>query len=199
MKYIVYKITNLVNGKIYVGVHKTININDNYMGSGKLIRRSIKKHGIENFKKEYLHVFDNPDDMYNMESLIVNNDFLLSDNVYNIVNGGHGSFDYINQHILTPEMRSKFGRWSNTEKRRKIREHITIEKQIEMGRYMGTNFGGSNKLSDDEIKNRLDKIKEVDLMKYGWVKKVSDILEITHTQTKRFIKKYYNGSYYKRN
>ena len=40
-----------------------------------------------------------------------------------------------------------------------------------MGRYMGTNFGGSNKLSDDEIKNRLDKIKEVDLMKYGWVKK----------------------------
>lgn len=35
--YYIYQITNLVNAKIYVGVHKTKDLNDGYMGSGKVI------------------------------------------------------------------------------------------------------------------------------------------------------------------
>jgi len=40
MYYIIYKITNLINEKIYVGCHKTKKLNDSYMGSGTIIERT---------------------------------------------------------------------------------------------------------------------------------------------------------------
>ena len=64
---------------------------------------------------------------------------------------------------------------------------------------MGEVFGGKNKFSEDEIKKRFDKIKDIDLTKFGWVQKVSEKLNISHTQTKRFIEKYYVGEFFRRN
>ena len=48
----VYKITNTQNGKIYIG--QSIYQNDDYFGSGTLIRRAVVKHGKQNFLKEIL-------------------------------------------------------------------------------------------------------------------------------------------------
>jgi hypothetical protein len=174
MKYTIYKITNIINDKIYIGCHKTNNLDDGYMGSGKNIKNAIKKYGLGDFKKEYVAIFDNVEDMFEMESKLVNEDFIKNKNTYNIVIGGNGGFDYINS--------------NNLKKNRTI-------KQLTQVREMGKKFGGRNKLTEDEISNRIKLIEDVDLMKYGWVKKVSDKLNITHTQSRRFIMKYFNGSY----
>lgn len=50
----IYKITNLLNGKIYVGKHTCKNIENLYYGSGVAIKSAIKKYGKENFKKDVL-------------------------------------------------------------------------------------------------------------------------------------------------
>lgn len=97
MFYIVYKTTNQVNGKFYIGTHKTIDLNDDYLGSGTLLRRAIDKYGAVNFKKEILFVFDNPEEMFAKEAEIVTDDFLAENNTYNLKRGGFGGFDLINK------------------------------------------------------------------------------------------------------
>jgi len=49
---IIYKTTNLINGKIYVG--QDVHNNPKYLGSGKLLGKAIRKYGIENFTKQIL-------------------------------------------------------------------------------------------------------------------------------------------------
>jgi hypothetical protein len=97
MFYTIYKITNQIDGKFYIGSHKTKDLNDVYMGSGKYLIHAQKKYGIENFKKEILFVFETADEMYAKEAEIVNEDFLATENTYNLKIGGFGGWDYINR------------------------------------------------------------------------------------------------------
>lgn len=85
-----YKITNNITGKIYIGVHATDNLDDGYMGSGRLIVHAIEKHGIENFTKTILQTFDSIDEMYKAESVVVNEEFVKDRNTYNMRPGGIG-------------------------------------------------------------------------------------------------------------
>jgi group I intron endonuclease len=50
----IYKTTNLINNRYYIGLHSTNDLDDGYLGSGTYIRRAIKKHGKKNFKREIL-------------------------------------------------------------------------------------------------------------------------------------------------
>lgn len=92
MFFTVYRTTNLINGKFYIGKHKTDDLEDDYLGSGKLLKRAIAKHGRENFKKEILHVFDNEDEMNSKEAELVQ----LNEQSYNLCPGGNGGWGYIN-------------------------------------------------------------------------------------------------------
>jgi hypothetical protein len=90
MYHLVYLTTNLVNNKIYVGVHSTYNLNDGYLGSGKVLKASLKKYRRKNFKRDILFHCLEPHHAYEIESMIVTEDFITLDNTYNFCIGGKG-------------------------------------------------------------------------------------------------------------
>lgn len=102
-KYIVYETTNTINGKIYVGMHKTKDPNkfDGYIGSGIYITQpytyqhsktafqcAVKKYGVKNFTRKTLAIFDTEQEASDLEEQIVNEKFLERNDVYNMVLGG---------------------------------------------------------------------------------------------------------------
>jgi hypothetical protein len=101
--YTIYKITNVINGKEYIGKHKTEDLNDGYFGSGKLLKKAIKKYGKENFKKEILFVFESELEVDIKEAELVTEKFCSWSNTYNICVGGRGGFSYINNSGLNNE------------------------------------------------------------------------------------------------
>lgn len=86
----IYRITNLINGKTYIGQHKYKKLDDSYMGSGKILKQAIKKHGIENFKKEILYsriqYKETADDM---ERFAIAKERAIGKAEYNIADGGN--------------------------------------------------------------------------------------------------------------
>ena len=89
MYYYFYKITNLINNKYYYGVHSTNNLNDNYMGSGVILKKAIKKYGASFFKKEILSFFSSKEEMFEYEKNIVNQQLLKDPLNYNLALGGN--------------------------------------------------------------------------------------------------------------
>lgn len=87
-KHIVYVTTNTVNGKMYIGVHKCVNLNDGYLGSGYALKAAIKKHGVDKFYRKVLYCFDNAKDAYDKEKDLVTYDIVEDSNYYNLVGGG---------------------------------------------------------------------------------------------------------------
>lgn len=91
MYYIVYKTTNLINNKIYVGIHKQPTLKfDGYLGSGLLLNRAINNIGRDNFIRELLFSYNTLDESRSKEKEIVNEDFCKREDTYNISIGGTG-------------------------------------------------------------------------------------------------------------
>lgn len=98
--FLIYKTTNLLNGKIYIGKHETFNKDDGYMGSGKYLKRSISKYGLENFKREILFECSSEDEMNLKEAELVTEEFCDRKDTYNICPGGKGGWAYVNKNIV---------------------------------------------------------------------------------------------------
>jgi hypothetical protein len=88
----IYKTTNLVNNKFYIGMHSTSNLDDGYIGSGKILWYSIKKYGRENFKMEILEFLPDRSSLKLRESELVNESLLQDPLCMNLQIGGGGGF-----------------------------------------------------------------------------------------------------------
>lgn len=91
----IYKTTNLLNGKYYIGMHSTSNLEDGYMGSGKRLRYSINKHGKENHKVEILEFVYNREELKKREKEIVNLNEIAKLDCMNLMIGGKGGYGFI--------------------------------------------------------------------------------------------------------
>ena len=101
----IYKITNNINNKYYIGRRRT-NKNpsvDKYLGSGVLIKRAVKCHGKENFKKIVLCECANFEELLSAESYYVNQSVVDDPLSYNIDLGGR----YSNRNIITNALIAK--------------------------------------------------------------------------------------------
>lgn len=102
--YYVYKVTNNINGKFYIGKRKHDDpVKDSYMGSGKLILAAIDKYGKNNFTKEIIEIFQTNDEAAALEKTLVTKEIVEDSMCYNMHEGGHGGFGHINN--LPPEER----------------------------------------------------------------------------------------------
>lgn len=92
----IYKTTNKINNKFYIGVHNTNDLGDGYKGSGNIIREAFKKYGKKNFIYEILEFFDTIEEAYDKEREIINETLVNDPMCYNIMIGGKGgSLGYI--------------------------------------------------------------------------------------------------------
>ena len=92
----VYRTTNLVNGRFYLGQHKTANPQDDYLGSGTVIRLAIAKYGISSFKKEVLFIFNTSEEADVKEIELIKTE-LGNPLCYNLTNGGNSGWEWLNR------------------------------------------------------------------------------------------------------
>ena len=87
-----YKTTCKVTGRYYIGMHSTSNLEDGYLGSGKRLRYSIRKHGEDNHEKEILEFFDSRELLVEAEKSAITPDMLIDTMCMNLRGGGEGGF-----------------------------------------------------------------------------------------------------------
>lgn len=86
----IYKTTCLISNRYYIGLHSTNNLNDGYMGSGKRLRYSIRKHGIENHTKKILEFCNTREELALREIELVTQELVDDKSCMNLVLGGGG-------------------------------------------------------------------------------------------------------------
>jgi group I intron endonuclease len=102
--YFIYMTKNIENNKCYIGWHATNNLNDGYVGSGKLLRYSINKYGEDKHITGILE-FCNKNEVYQREKYWIKKKNTIVPVGYNLTRGGDGGNTYI---LLSEEDKKKF-------------------------------------------------------------------------------------------
>lgn len=158
---IIYKITNSINGKIYIG--QDSKNNPDYYGSGTYLKRAINKYGKENFKKEIIEDNISNKQILNEREIywIGKLDSRNPEIGYNLTIGGEGTNGYIFtkedkekiSNAVSGENNGMFGK-HHTEKTRKKISKIRIERELSKGKNNPSCFMSKEKLLERGKKQR---------------------------------------------
>ena len=88
----IYKTTNILSGRYYIGMHSTDNLEDGYLGSGNRLRLAVRKHGKTNFKREILEFCETREELRKMEREIVTLYEISKVECMNLCVGGEGGW-----------------------------------------------------------------------------------------------------------
>lgn len=164
-----YKTTCLITGRYYIGMHSTSNLNDGYMGSGLRLRKSIRKYGIYNHKKEILEFFESRVLLFEAEEKAITPEMITDKNCMNLTGGGKGGFDKINSNGLNNKVNQyQLAKAAHNAKLKTDKEYATkfskvqslkMKKNHDEGKIKYDTFIGK-KHSDETKKLMSDKAKE---------------------------------------
>lgn len=121
----IYKTTNTLTGRYYLGMHSTNDLNDGYLGSGTLLRRSINKHGKENHLIEILEFVSSREELAAREKEIVSLQEVAKKGCMNLKVGGQGGF--------TLEQTRNGGKLSGAKHAEKMKNDPEFKKRITEG------------------------------------------------------------------
>lgn len=162
-QYYIYKTTNLVNNKKYIGKHYG-ELDDSYLGSGKIFKDALKKYGKENFKKEILCIVKNNEEANLKEKEYIKlYDAVKRDDFYNLKEGGDGGNN--NEKIslsLLGKNHPMYGKHHSEETKEKIRKssltYWTKERRVERSKqYSGEgNPMYGKKKTKESIKKQIE-------------------------------------------
>jgi group I intron endonuclease len=135
----IYKTTNCINGKVYIGKSEKL-FNKNYYGSGILLEKAIKKYGKSNFKIEVLEELFTIDELNEREKYWIE---YYSGNSYNLAEGGTGG--WTTKHYSS-EQKEVYSKLLSSKRIGRTHTIETIEKLKKM--HAGKKFGDSKKVSE---------------------------------------------------
>lgn len=113
----IYKTTNLITNRYYIGMHSTDDLSDGYLGSGRRLKSSIKKYGIDNHKFEIIEFHPNRDSLTIKEKQIVSDRLLTDPLCLNLAPGGQGGnlhkWTDLSKQLLSESLKKRPNTWGH--------------------------------------------------------------------------------------
>lgn len=169
----IYKTTNILNNKFYIGMHSTDDLNDGYLGSGKRLRYSVKKYGMKNHLCEILEFCSDRKTLATREKEIVNEELLQVHQCINLVVGGECSFEYYNIHederikknrkarrITNERHKDKLSAWSKLGNTARNKKYPNLSSEVANQGHKEGWFSFKDKKHSQETKNKMSAAKK---------------------------------------
>ena len=201
----IYKITCLKNGRYYIGMHSTSNLDDGYMGGGLLIKKSIKKHGRETHSKEILEFLPDRGSLIEREIQIINEDLLNDPLCMNLNKGGEGGWK--KEWSTLGAISANKKNWQDPEFREKMKKvsSSTFKKLWEEKKLLTPDWTGKKHSEESKLKMSMEASKRVGELnsQFGtcWVNKLGVYKKIKSSELDDHIlsgwergRKGYNGT-----